>query len=226
MSKFSLRGLVAAVALASASVAAHADIAINQTLNFDSVSDGTSANAYLASLGLGGVMSFGNGDVVDDVDAFGDLTGTTHWVDASAIYGDVLVSSSSAAVSGSNVLANGFAPILLQFAAPVDLASFSVQLDNNTWSNFSNVLQFLDSTGHAIAGTDVPYGSLNQPGFTLASSGPVYGVSSVLLSFGSRNFDNLQVTTMAAVPEPESWVLMAASMATLGLVMRRRQRQG
>ncbi|HEX5357272.1 MAG TPA: PEP-CTERM sorting domain-containing protein [Aquabacterium sp.] len=225
MSKFSLRGLVAAVALASASVAAHADIAINTALNFDSVADGTSANSYLASLGLGGVMSFGNGDVVDDVDAFGDLTGTHHWVDASATYGDVLVSSSAAAVSGGNVLSNGFAPILLQFAAPVDLALFSVQLDNNTWSNFANVLQFLDASGHAISGTDVSFGALNQPGYTVAATGPVYGVSSVLLSFGSRNFDNLQVTTMAAVPEPESWVLMASSMAVLGAFVRRRQNQ-
>jgi hypothetical protein len=222
MSKLSLGGVVAAVALASASVAAHADIAINTSLNFDSVSSGTAANTYLANLGLGSVMSFGNGDVAPDVDVFGDYTGTNHWVDATATYGDVLVSSSSAAVSGGNVLSNGFAPILVQFAGPVDLASFSVQLDNNTWSNFANALQFLDSTGHAIAGSDVSYGALNQPGVTVASSGPVYGVSSVLLSFGSRNFDNLQVTTMAAVPEPQSWALMATSLLMISTLVRRR----
>lgn len=211
---------MAAVALASASVAAHADIAINTTLNFDTVATGTTANGYLATLGLGNVMSFGNGDVAPDVDTFGNYTGTNHWIDASATYGDVLVKSSSAAVSGSNVLDNGFAPILVQFAAPVDLASFSVQLDQNTWSNFSNVLQFLDSTGHAIAGTDVSYGALNQPGFTVASTGPVHGVSAVLLSFGNRNFDNLQVTTMAAVPEPASWALAVCSLGLMGLRRR------
>jgi len=223
MNKLSLRSVVAAVALASASALAHADIAINTTLDFDTVASGTKANDYLASLGLGGVLSFGNGDVEADVDVFGDYTGTNHWVDATATYGDVLVNSSSAAVSGSNVLDNGFAPILVQFAAPVDLASFSVQLDKNTWSNFANVLQFLDSTGHAIAGTDVSYGALNQPGFTVASSGPVYGVSAVLLSFGNRNFDNLSITTMAAVPEPSTWALGIAALGLIGVAARRRQ---
>lgn len=133
MNKFSLRVVMAAVALASASVAAHADIAINTTLNFDTVATGTTANGYLATLGLGNVMSFGNGDVAPDVDTFGNYTGTNHWIDASATYGDVLVKSSSAAVSGSNVLDNGFAPILVQFAAPVDLASFSVQLERGKY---------------------------------------------------------------------------------------------
>ena len=223
MNKLSLRSVVAAVALASVSALAHADIAINASLNFDTVASGTKANDYLASLGLGNVLSFGNGDVEADVDAFGDYTGTNHWIDATATYGDVLVNSSSAAVSGSNVLDNGFAPILVQFAAPVDLASFSVQLDKNTWSNVSNVLQFLDSTGHAIAGTDVSYGSLNQPGFTVASSGPVYGVSAVLLSFGSRNFDNLSVTTLAAVPEPSTWALGVVALGLIGAAARRRQ---
>jgi hypothetical protein len=223
MNKLSLRGVVTAVALASASALAHADIAINTTLNFDTVASGTKANDYLASLGLSDVMSFGNGDVAPDVDAFGDYTGTNHWIDASTTYGDVMVNSSSAAVSGGNVLDNGFAPILVQFAAPVDLASFSVQLDKNTWSNFANVLQFLDGTGHAIVGTDVTYGALSQPGFTVASTGPVYGVSAVLLSFGSRNFDNLSVTTMAAVPEPGTWALSVVALGLIGVAARRRQ---
>lgn len=223
MNKFSLRGVVAAAALASASVAAHADIAINTTLNFDSVASGTSANDYLASLGLGGALHFGNGDVADDLDALGAYTGTTHWYDASTTYGEVLVSSDSAAVSGSNVLSNGFAPILVQFAGPVDLASFSVQLDNNTWGGPVNALQFLDATGHVIPGTDVPFDHINQAGMTLSTNSPVLGVSAVLLSFGSRNFDNLQVTTMAAVPEPSTWALVASSLGILGLMGLRRR---
>ena len=222
MKSISLRGVVAAVAMASASALAHADIAINTTLDFDTVASGASANAYLASLGLGSVLHFGNGDTEQDVDPYGSYTGTSHWYDATASYGDVLVNSSSAAVSGANVLSNGFMPILVQFAGPVDLASFSVQLDNNTWTNPVNVLQFLDASGHVIAGTDVSYGMLPQGGFTVASVSPVQGVSSVLLLFGSRDFDNLHITTMAAVPEPSTWALGLAGLGLLGMATRRR----
>lgn len=225
MFKTSLRSVVIAATLAAASVAAHADIAINAFLDFDTVASGTTANAYTAGLGLGAI-TFGNADRVNDepiYDSIGNILndGAFHWVDATATYGDVKIISDAAAVSGSNVLSNGFEPILVQFAGPVNLASFSTQLDKNTYGFFGYKLSFLDSTGHAIAGADVSYDTLGQSNVTV-SSGPVNGVSAILLNFGSRNFDNMSITTAAAVPEPESYALLLSGVVALGFVARRR----
>jgi hypothetical protein len=216
-----LRGVVAAAALAAAGATAHAGIVIDTTLDFDSVPSGTTANDYLTSLGLNGTLHFGNGDVVDDVDAEGLYTGTFHWVDASSVYGPVMVKASDAAISGSNVLANDFEPILVQFAAPVTLNAFSVQLDGNTWGGYFNVLSFLDSSGHAIGGADVSFDTVDEAGFTLSITSPIQGVSGVLLSFGSRDFDNLHISATSAVPEPSSLALALASLGTVALLRRR-----
>lgn len=220
--KTSLRGVVVAATLAAASVAAHADIAINTTLNFDSVASGTTANAYLASLGITG-LSFGNGDIAYDLDAYGNPLDTFHWVDASATYGDVLVKNDGTAVSASNVLWNDHAPILLQFAAPVNIASFSVQQDNTSYGSFQGVLSFLDSTGHVIAGADVSYVQFGQPGL-LISSGPVLNVSAILLP-ALKSYDNLSIhAATAAVPEPSTWALSLASLGLMGVIARRRSK--
>lgn len=227
MFKTSLRGVVAAVALASASVAAHA---ATQTtfLNFDTVASGTSANDYVASLGLTG-LSFGNGELVDDLDTYGNPTGTLHWVDSSALYGNVQVktltdfwSNADLSVSKGNVLWNDNAPILVQFASPLDLLSFSVQQDLGTTGSLAgSVMSFLDSTGHVMAGHDVGYTQYGNPGYTIGS-GPVAGVSGILLSAG-KSYDNLQIVTAAPVPEPTTWALALAAMGLMGFMARRRQ---
>ena len=166
-------------------------------------------------------MHFANPDVVDDVDAFGSFTGTFHWVDATSVYGDVLVQSSSFALSGPNVLSNGGQPILLLFNGPVDLASFSIQQDASSFGNAQangTELVFLDETGHAIAGSGVSYTQYTQPGLPI-SSGPVSHVSGVLLA-GIKDYDNLSVSS---VPEPESLALLSGGLGTMGLVARRRR---
>ena len=226
MFKTSLRSVVVAASLAAASVAAHADIAINTYLDFEGVTSGSTANAYLLGKGISS-FTFGNADRVDDApvyDSIGNLLndGAFHWVDASATYGAVKVLGDAAAVSGSNVLSNDYAPILVQFTGPVNLASFSVQLDKQNYGFFTDTIQFLDNTGHVIAGKDLVFSSYQNPGLTV-SSGPVNNVSAILLSATSRNFDNLSITTQAAaVPEPASYALLLAGVAALGVVARRR----
>jgi hypothetical protein len=216
--KTTLRGVVAAAALAAASLSAHADI--HATLDFDSVASGTTANAYLASLGLQGI-SFGNGDIAYDLDAYGNALETFHWVDASATYGDVLVKNDGTAVSGTNVLWNDHQAILVQFSAPVNITSFSVQQDSSDYGSFQGVLSFLDSTGHVIAGADVSYVQFGQPGL-LISSGPVAQVSAILLP-ALKSYDNLSINAVTpAVPEPSTWALALASLAVVGVVARRR----
>lgn len=230
MIPFSFSKAVAVTALASASVAAYADIAIHTTLDFDSVTSGTSANDYLASQGLGSVMHFGNPDRVDDdpiYDAIGNLLndGAFHWVDATATYGNVLVKSSSVSVLASNVLWNDHAPILLSFAAPVDLASFSIQQDLSGFGNLQengSYLAFLDNTGHVISANNVYYTQGGNPGLTIAS-GTLSGVSGVLLSAGVH-YDNLSIHTVtAAVPEPDSMALVLSAIGLFGLLHSRRR---
>lgn len=230
MIKFSFSKAVALTALACASVAAYADTSIHTTLDFDSASSGTTANAYLASQGLGSVMSFGNADRVDDApvyDSMGNLLndGAFHWVDASSTYGDVLVRSSNAAISASNVLWNDHAPILLTFTAPVNLASFSVQQDASGFGYLGDngsFLAFLDSTGHVMDAANVYYTQGGNPGLTI-HAGTTLGVSGVLLADGVH-YDNLSIQTVTpAVPEPASMTLALSALGIFGLFVNRRR---
>lgn len=218
---FKLRGAVLAAALAAASVAAHADIAINASFTFDNVASGSTANSTLGS--WASVMSFANPDTVQDVDAFGSYTGTFHWVDATAAYGDVLVKASSAAISGTNVLANDHQPIMLTFVDPVNIASLSIQQDQSGFGfPGQTYMAFLDATGHEISGANVYYTQGGQPGLLISNNGTVNNVSAVLFS-GGVDYDNLSITTVAAVPEPGTWAMMAGGLMMLGAVTRRRR---
>ena len=216
---FSLRGAVLAAALVAASATASADN-FTATFNFDNVVSGSVADTALGS--FSSLIHFGNADTVSDVDAFGSFTGTSHWVDATATYGNVLVQSSAMAVSGANLLWNSNAPILVMFSAPQTISSFSIQQDLSGFGNpqdAGSYMVYLDSTGHEIAGSQVYYTQGGMPGLKLQNMATFANVSSVLLS-GGVSYDNLSVS---AVPEPGSWAMFSGGLLLLGAMTRRRR---
>jgi hypothetical protein len=216
-----LRGVALAAALAAASFSAHADTAIKAFFTFDNVAANSTANSALGS--WASKLSFGNADVVQDVDAFGSYTGTFHWVDASATYGDVLIKSDADAVSGDKVLWNDHQPILVMFANPVNITRFSIAQDlsgNGNLQQNGSTLSFLDASGHVIAAADVFYTQGANPALTLQNAGAVHNVSAVLLARGV-NYDNMYVNAVA-VPEPESWAMFCGGLLLMGAMARRR----
>jgi len=218
-------------AVASANAAS-----INTSLNFDNVGTDTVANTLLGS--DVSFMHFANSDYVTDA-GFDPLdpNAPSHWVDASASFGDVLVKSNAAlfgnyAVSGNNVLWNDHAPILLMFSEAVNINSFSIQQDLSGFGNpqtNGSFLAFLDQTGHVISNLNQYYTQTDQTlannpgkGLLLTASG-VSNVYSILLS-GGVNYDNLSINavSVAAVPEADTSSMMLAGLGLMGVVARRR----
>jgi hypothetical protein len=213
---FNLRGAVLAAALVAASATASADN-FTATFNFDNVASGSTADSALGS--YASLIHFGNADTVLDEDVNG-YTGTFHWVDATSTYGDVLAKNDGTAVSGSNVLWNDHQPILVMFSTAQTISAFSVQQDS---SNFGNIpetyIAYLDSTGHEIAGSQVSFSQYGNPGLTIQNNATFSNVSAILLTAG-KSYDNLSIT---AVPEPDSWAMLAGGLVMLGAVARRRR---
>lgn len=213
-----LRVVAAAIALSAAASSAQA---LTASFDFDNVAAGSKANLALGT--NSSFMHFANADTVLDEDANG-YTGTFHWVDATATFGDVLVSASPYAVSGTNVLANDKQPMLLLFSQAVNLAQFSIQQDTSNLGNpqaNGTRLSFLDATGHVIAGASVAYTQYAQPGFTIVS-GAVSNVSGILFA-GGKDYDNLSLTA-TSVPEPSTLLLVFAGLGVMGLLTRRGHR--
>ena len=213
------------LSLALAGAGAHAGPLIDATIDFDNVADGAAANAALGS--LASLMRFANPDIEADVDADGNETGGFHWFDATSLYGDVLVRASAAAVSGANVLSNALQPIMLVFAAPVDIAGFSIQQDLSGFGNLQaegSSLVFLDAEGHEMSGSSVSYTQGGQPGLTVQAGGRVDNVYAILLA-GGVDYDNLRITTVdgSSVPEPGTAALWVLGLGGLAFASRRRK---
>lgn len=214
---FSLRATMLAAALVVTSATASA-ANFSASFNFDNVASGSVADTALGS--YASLIHFGNAGTVDDVDAWGDLTGTFHWIDATTTYGNVLAKNDGSAVSLPNVLWNDNQPILVMFSAPQTIASFSIQQDMSKFGYpGSSYMAFLDSTGHEIAGAQFSYTQYENPGLLIQSTGAWTNVSAVLLA-GGKSYDNMSVS---AVPEPDAYALMLAGLGLFGFMPRRRR---
>ena len=215
--QFGLRGALLAAALGAASANSSAGV-ISGSFDFDNVASGSSADSALGA--YSSIIHFGNADTVADVDAFGDPTGTFHWVDGTASYGDVLAKNDGTAVSKPNVLWNNHQPILVMFSSPLTVAAFSIQADTSGHGNPGGTyMAFLDGTGHGIDGARFLYSAYANPGLLIQSTAAFDNVRAVLLS-GDTSYDNMAFTAM---PEPGTGVLLAGALALLGAMTRSRR---
>lgn len=190
------------------------------TIDFDSVAAGSTANSA-APAGI----SFVEAEFSTETDEFGDeIPGSEKWRVA-ADGTDVLARNPDTfdggfygpAPSGPNALDARWAPVLVQFADGIDLAGFSVTLDNSGFGNLVPAdLLFLDATGLILA---TLVADQTVPGYVASWSGALYGVSGILLPSGAY-YDNI---SYSAVPIPPAAVLMFSALSALGFSARRKR---
>lgn len=203
---------LATAVLLSAS-AAHAEI---YYLNFDAGASGSAANNQAPS-----GLSFQPGAFLPNVDESGDpIPGTDRWqIDTTAPAVTVIDPNfygRGNAPSIANALDSVFGPTLMLFSGPIDLSSFSLTLDNDTFGTPGLNIEFYAS-GPA---SDTLLASLpidqTTPGF-VASLGAINGVNKIVLPGGAM-YDNLSI---AVVPEPATGALLGLGL--LGLMIRLRR---
>ena len=223
---FKKSNLLSALLTIVISTSSFAASASQFTINFDLLSSG--ANANLDQVAIDNGVSFASGHLADILDANDNVIGQ-HWVAYSMVNDNtdpsIFAQNSAnlgwgAAPSGTNALDARFDQVLVQFANPTQLSSFSFNLDKTSYGNpqATNVL-FLDQNGNIIfTSNDYFQASTTTFNQSFASS---LTVSAVLLTSG-KLYDNL---TVAAVPEAESYAMFLTGLGILGFMSRRRKNE-
>ena len=217
--------MVLAATLGISSVSAFA----NYSFDFDGVASGTSANNFSVNpyAGVTFLSGFETADIGLDsfeiLDTSGNtIPGFTHWetyLDSNILVRNPQYYGAGIAPSGTNTLDAKFDQVFIKFATAQNLTSFSMQLDNSTFGNLgvSNLL-FLDAVGKTIS--TVGFNQSQSGG--IITVGAVNNVSGIILNSG-KLYDNINIATIAAVPEPDTYAMLAAGLGVMGFVARRRK---
>ena len=198
------------------------------SFNFDGVASGTSANNSVVNPYSD--VSFLSGFVTADLDVNGfeildmnnqTIPGFTHWEtyqDSDIRVRDPQFYGAGIAPSGTNAIDAKFDQVFIKFSTAQNLTSFSMQLDNSTFGFPSSNLFFVDSLGKALS--TIAFDQ-SQSG-SIITSGAVNNVSGIILS-GGKLYDNINITTVAAVPEADTYAMLFVGLGMMGAVARRRK---
>jgi hypothetical protein len=193
------------------------------TMNFDSLANNASANLDPVAQANG--ISFLSGFTTDDLDPFGDpIPSETHieaYSDSDIRVVDPAAFGRAPAPSGGLMVNALFDQLLIRFAAPTKIDGFGFSEDPSSFGDlFGLPILLLDANGKTLAdlGPYTPNGNASHR--YDFSFGPLT-VSQILLSSGSKLYDDISIST--SVPEPSSWALMIAGFGLVGASMRRRR---
>ena len=219
-----LKSLVLAATLSISSVSAFA----NYSFDFDGAVSGTSANNSLINPYAG--VTFLSGFLTADLDAQGfeilDMNGNTklgftHWdtyADSDIRVRNPQFYSAGIAPSGTNALDAKMDQIFIKFDTAQNLTSFSMQLDNSNFGFPNSNIFFVDSLGKTLSTVAFDQ-SLSG---SIITAGAVSNVSGIILSSG-KLYDNIDIATVAAVPEADTYAMLFAGLGVMGAVARRRK---
>ena len=220
-----LKSLVLAATLSISSVSAFA----NYSFDFDGAVSGTSANNSAVNPYVG--VTFLSGFLTADLDAQGspildmndqNIPGFTHWdtyADSDIRVRNPLLYSSGVAPSGTNALDAKMDQIFIKFDTAQNLTSFSMQLDNSNFGFPNSNIFFVDSLGKTLSTVAFDQ-SLSG---SIITAGAVSNVSGIVLSSG-KLYDNINIATVAAVPEADTYAMLFAGLGVMGAVARRRKK--
>ena len=95
-----------------------------------------------------------------------------------------------------------------------------MQLDNSTFGFPNSNIFFVDSFGKTLS--TVAFDQ-SLPG-SIITSGSVNNVSGIILSSG-KLYDNINIATVAAVPEADTYAMLFAGLGVMGAVASRRNKK-
>ena len=223
-----LKSWVLAATLSISSVSAFA----GYSFNFDGAASGTSANNSAVNPYAG--VTFLSGFVTADLDAQGfeildmngqNISGFTHWEtyqDSNIVVRDPQYygAGSGFAPSPVNALDAKFDQVFIKFDTAQNLTSFSMQLDNSNFGFPNSNIFFVDSLGKALS--TVAFDQSLAGSIITASA--VSNVSGIVLSSG-KLYDNINIATVAAVSEADTYAMLFAGLGVMGAVARRRNKK-